>query len=89
MIITGVRLEDERALVCESRYFNPVIHLIFARCSVILVCWQIVFKIHRAMLKHNNNKNVFEFSLYVSSTGQMKFIIFFSNYFDLKSIVNT
>ena len=39
IIITGVRPEDEQALASESRAVNPVIHLIFARCCAIVVCW--------------------------------------------------
>ena len=35
LIITGVRPEDERA---SQSAVNTVIHLIFARCSAILVC---------------------------------------------------
>ena len=35
LIITGVRPEDQRA---SRGAVNPVIHLIFARCSAILVC---------------------------------------------------
>ena len=41
LIITGVRPEEERALASErasQSAVNTVIHLIFARCSAILVC---------------------------------------------------
>ena len=38
LIITCVRPEDKQALEISQGAVNPIIHLIFASCSAILVC---------------------------------------------------